>query len=367
MSKDQRPTVLIIDDSPIDISFLFSTLSKTYSVLIANNGTMGLEAAEAKQPDVILLDVSMPELDGYQTCRQLKQNPKTQTIDVIFVSAHDTTEEKMSGYDAGGSDYIVKPASPDELLQKVRLAVENKKLRESILKDKDNAFSTAHSALTSAGELAVVIDFFRDLSVVSSVSELSNTIVHALEKFNLISTVKVSFSKGDVFTALQNPVSPLEKEILNRLVSDGKTLEYENRVGLSKGNISILAKNMPEDDVELHDRYRGYIATFAEAADRVINELEAEFNLSALLSEAQQAMVESSQQHSHYKTATHAIMDNVLMDIQKAFDDWGLTESQEKVLLQIVNKSTDEFLHYYEDSLKTDHKMKGILDKLCAL
>lgn len=70
MTKKNQSTVLIIDDSPIDISFLFSTLSKSYSVIIANNGAMGLEAAEKKQPDVILLDVSMPELNGYETCQQ---------------------------------------------------------------------------------------------------------------------------------------------------------------------------------------------------------------------------------------------------------------------------------------------------------
>ncbi len=366
MTKKNQSTVLIIDDSPIDISFLFSTLSKNYSVIIANNGAMGLEAAEKKQPDVILLDVSMPELNGYETCQQLKQNPATQDIDVIFVSAHDTTEEKISGYNAGGSDYIVKPASPDVLLQKVRLAVENKKLRDSILKDKANAFTTAHTALNSAGELAVVIDYLKDTSTVGSISELANAMVGALEKFSLMSTVKISFSKGDVFASSQNPVSPLEKEILNRLASNGKTKEYENRAIFNLGNVSVLAKNMPDND-DIKKRYQDYITTFADTANKIVAALESDLKLSTLIADAQQAIFETSHQQSSYKTVTHNIMDNLLLDIQKAFDDWGLTESQETLLLKIINKSAQDFIHHYEEGMKTDDKVKEVIDKLCAL
>ena len=92
MSLDKK-RVLIVDDSPEDIQIVMENLKDKYAILVATNGLKGLEIASADpKPDVILMDVMMPEMNGYEVCQKLKGNSDTQNIDVIFVSAHDTVE-----------------------------------------------------------------------------------------------------------------------------------------------------------------------------------------------------------------------------------------------------------------------------------
>lgn len=145
-----------------------------------------------------------------------------------------------------------------------------------------------------------------------------------------------------------------------------KTKQYENRVIFNLGNVSVLAKNMPDND-DIKKRYQDYITTFADTANKIVAALESDLKLSTLIADAQQAIFETSHQQSSYKTVTHNIMDNLLLDIQKAFDDWGLTESQETLLLEIINKSTQDFIHHHEEGMKTDDKVKEVIDKLCTL
>src|SRR3990167_3842 len=106
----RKPTLLVIDDSPVEIQLIIENLKHNYAIQVATSGEKALQKLGSDLiPDLILLDVHMPGLDGYDTCRRIKSNPTTQDIDVIFVSAHDTTEEKMAGYDACASDYVIKP------------------------------------------------------------------------------------------------------------------------------------------------------------------------------------------------------------------------------------------------------------------
>jgi response regulator RpfG family c-di-GMP phosphodiesterase len=111
MSK-LKPTILIVDDEPTNIEILSETLRTEYEILVATNGAEALHVASHQMPDLILLDVIMPELDGYEVCVQLKTNPRTKSIPVIFITAmsEETNEEK--GLNAGAIDYITKPISP---------------------------------------------------------------------------------------------------------------------------------------------------------------------------------------------------------------------------------------------------------------
>ena len=131
MSSDKRK-ILVVDDSAEDIHFLLENLKHDYAVIAATNGEKALEMASGEaSPDVILMDVEMPGMNGYETCRLIKNTDATRNIDVIFVSAHDSTEEKLAGYDAGASDYLIKPVSPAELLNKVKLAIKNREIQSS--------------------------------------------------------------------------------------------------------------------------------------------------------------------------------------------------------------------------------------------
>ncbi|MBF0452697.1 MAG: response regulator [Candidatus Magnetomorum sp.] len=116
MQAKNLPKILIVDDEPINIDILREALKTKYRLIVATRGEQALTLAETKQPDLILMDIMMPGMDGYETCDKLKENQETCHIPVIFISALNEVEDKSIGYDMGGSDYITKPFEMSDVL-----------------------------------------------------------------------------------------------------------------------------------------------------------------------------------------------------------------------------------------------------------
>lgn len=114
-------TILIADDDPIGIAILKKILGQTYRVATATTGEEALQLAVEIQPDMILLDIMMPGIDGYETCRQMRAHLTLRYTKILMVSAKDTTAERLQGYAMGADDYITKPVEKEELLAKVRV------------------------------------------------------------------------------------------------------------------------------------------------------------------------------------------------------------------------------------------------------
>ena len=121
MTPLTKQTVLVVDDTPENIQILNGVLRPYYKVKAAPSGEKALKIAQSTtQPDIILLDIMMPEMDGYEVCRRLKANPATQKIPLIFVTAMSQTEDEKKGLDLGAVDYITKPINPAIVLARVR-------------------------------------------------------------------------------------------------------------------------------------------------------------------------------------------------------------------------------------------------------
>jgi putative two-component system response regulator len=130
-AEDLRQTILIVDDTPENLTVLGELLQPTYHVRAANSGRRALQIADAEpRPDLILLDVMMPDMDGFAVLDQLRQSPHTSDIPVIFVTAMDGTEDEERGLDLGAMDYITKPLRPSIVLARVNIQLELKKARD---------------------------------------------------------------------------------------------------------------------------------------------------------------------------------------------------------------------------------------------
>jgi signal transduction histidine kinase len=129
MTRDKQ-TILIIEDTPANIEILSEILGDDYDIIFATNGEDGLILAADEAPDIILLDVMMPEMDGYEVCIRLKEKPETCNIPVIFVTAMGQEEDETRGLDLGAIDYITKPISPPVVKARVRNQLELKKYRD---------------------------------------------------------------------------------------------------------------------------------------------------------------------------------------------------------------------------------------------
>ena len=133
----ERPTVLVVDDTPDNLALVSTLLKDAYNVKVAVNGEKALRIASAeKPPDLILLDIMMPQMDGYEVCRRLKALPATRDIPVIFVTARADEEDERIGLELGAADYITKPISPAILMARVKAQL-TLKASADFLRDKN--------------------------------------------------------------------------------------------------------------------------------------------------------------------------------------------------------------------------------------
>ena len=130
--------VLIIDDQPVNIKIIAKRLAVSgYEVLTATNGMDGIRLARESAPDVILLDIMMPEMDGYEVINRLKQEPETSGIPIALLTSLDSTKDKVRGLDAGADDFLTKPVNQIELIARIRSLTKLKRLQEEIRKAGD--------------------------------------------------------------------------------------------------------------------------------------------------------------------------------------------------------------------------------------
>ena len=170
MSSVEKPTILIVDDTPDNITLLCSLLGDRYRNKVATNGPKALKIAEAKpHPDLILLDIMMPDMDGYEVCEILKTNAQTKDIPVIFLTAKTQEADETKGFELGAVDYITKPISPPILLARVqthlalqearsRLSRQNEILEEQVLERTHRLDNLQNAILVALASLAETRD-----------------------------------------------------------------------------------------------------------------------------------------------------------------------------------------------------------------
>jgi two-component system sensor histidine kinase/response regulator len=174
MKKNSTANILIVDDNIKNLQVLGNALySSGYLISVAKSGKQALQLIEKNLPDLILLDIMMPEMDGYETCKQLKASPSTAQIPVIFLTAKNETEDLIRGFQSGGVDYITKPFNREELLVRVKTHIELKKSRETILEQskqlqklnaaKDKLFAViSHDLRDPIGTLEASLKILKD-------------------------------------------------------------------------------------------------------------------------------------------------------------------------------------------------------------
>jgi CheY-like chemotaxis protein len=132
--RTARPSILVVDDEPINIDLLLDTFALDYEVFAATDGKTALETAERERPDLILLDVMMPGIDGYEVCRRLKGNRETQNIPVIFITALNEGADELRGLELGARDFLSKPIDPLSVKARVSNQVKLKQAQDKLVR-----------------------------------------------------------------------------------------------------------------------------------------------------------------------------------------------------------------------------------------
>jgi two-component system sensor histidine kinase/response regulator len=166
-----RPTLLIVDDEIINIDILIEALGEDYAVQVATDGPDALESVRKTSPDLILLDVMMPGMDGFEVCRRLKDDPAARDIPIIFLTALNETANKVMGFSAGGVDYVTKPFQLREIYARVETHLELRRQKRELQQsyDKLRKLETLRDSLVHM----IVHDMRSPLSVILGNLELA--------------------------------------------------------------------------------------------------------------------------------------------------------------------------------------------------
>ncbi len=160
--------ILAVDDTPASLRLLTDILhGEGYTVRSAINGELALRAAVAQAPQLILLDISMPDMDGFEVCRRIKQESQLRDVPIIFVSALSDTQDKLKGFEFGGVDYVTKPYQREELLARVRTHLELRRLRnhlEDVVEQRTRSLKESEARLKQS--------LFETVAVISAMVEL---------------------------------------------------------------------------------------------------------------------------------------------------------------------------------------------------
>jgi signal transduction histidine kinase len=258
--------ILLVDDSPDMLRFLVDQLSDAYNISLAGNGEEGLARAKSEHPDLILSDIVMPVKDGYQLCRELKEDPQTSTIPIILLTAKGSLSDKIEGLEQGADDYLTKPFSQEELrvrvvslLQKRRLQKEisdrNQRLEEQtqVLAQKNAEIEAARRVLEAKAEALARSNV--DLSAFSySVSHDLQAPLRAIEGF---AGILVEEHAGrmdpdglqylDVIRRNIKQMNQLIEDLLNfsRLGQQNLTAQAVDMDGLARSVVDELKFAMP--------------------------------------------------------------------------------------------------------------------------
>lgn len=366
--------VFVVDDDAIILDVLRATLAAECELHTFASAEACLGALVDVKPDLFLLDVSMPVMDGYALCRQLKDDWDTQDIPVVFISASDNNETRMLCYEAGGDDFIQKPFDPAELLSKLgvagRILAEKKALREQA----GYAQQTAMAAMVSMGELGVVLQFLSKSFACNTLDELAAALLDAMQQYDLQAAVQMRIG-DEVLTLSHNGRNvPLEVSVLNHVRESGRIFQFKSRCVFNYGQVTLLVKNMPLEDAERCGRIRDNGALLAEGADARLRAIETE-----MLAARRRAGIESALPRlystldgvqANYRRNCFELT-QVMIDFQeqlaKAFISLGLMERQEEQLSSMANDFVTRLVGTQDASLEIVGHLEALAEDLKVL
>lgn len=225
--------LLVIEDSPLVQLLLNEIFRAEYELEFQNNGLDGLTAAQSGHPDLILLDIHLPEMDGYEVCRILKRDDTTRRVPIIFITSLDSEAEKVRGFEAGADDYVVKPFYPRELRARVK----------------------AHLALHKAKKQALRLErltVFKEMAVAIS-HEFNNSLTAVYAYLHLLEAemVDASVLAQESLEGINHEFRRL-REITNRLTnaSNAENTKYNDEINMIDLQKIQIARDSNVDDAD---------------------------------------------------------------------------------------------------------------------
>lgn len=266
--------VLAIDDDKLVHKIIEDALAESCKLIRAKNGDEGLRLALKYQPDIILLDVEMPGMNGFEVCEKLKKASQTKEIPVMFLSSRTDISERMRGYNSGAADYIVKPFNREELLARINVLDDYRQVSQRLKQDMEQAQITAEIAMTDSGDMGRIMRYVGQSYHAHDLESLSSFFFEFFVPLQLEVAVAFWHKQGEAFKSAEGAIQPIEQELLEQNREGSRFVDFGRRTIINYPKVSLLIKNMPTEDPGMYGRYKDLLPHILEATNAKIQDME---------------------------------------------------------------------------------------------
>jgi len=364
MSERQR--IAIVEDNRPQRVLLSKLLSADYDILEFPSGEEFLLASPVV--DAILLDIDMPGIDGYETCRRMRQQAQYEDTPVIFVSAHDTPEERVAAYEAGGDHFLTKPIAASELKIKIESVLAHSAEFHNLRAQSSMAQQMAFTAISGMGDLGVIIEFQRRAASCKDYNSLIHYVVEALSAWNLRGMVQIRGKNSTINLGTDAVISPLQASVMETMRDMGRIFEMKSRAVVNYTHVSILIQNLPTEDTDKLGRLRDNLTLLGEAADICIANMDTSNlrkqqisylgnTVAELTNMMQQAAVRDAKNRNAIQKQSMEMLDGLLL----AFNNLGLTSIQSEYIGNLLHDGIDEMTLAFDEASTIQRDFTDIL------
>lgn len=372
MDNDYR--IFVVDDDNTARLLLDAMLGDTYVVECFPDAEACLSRLREQRPDLFLLDIGLPGIDGYELCRRLKATPDTAPIPVVFLSGHDSPDDILAGYDAGGQDYVVKPFDVVGLHHKIenlrRIELEKRALAEQA----HSADELASLVMANLDEYAVLIKFLRTLNESDTPEAIVAAVLSMLAANRLEGAVQIRLREYEKTFSRTGENWPLEVAVMNHVRTLDRIFEFQQRAAYNFERITLLVTNMPVEDAELCGRIRDNLAIAVESADAKLAALQSfddnatlRGEIDSLLTGIEATVANYGKRYDAARYQGSVFTSQFLDDLLAAFAHLGMSAQQEEEILELVRRRSEQLIDIYDIAGETRVTLEGFGIRLSGI
>ncbi len=363
--------IAVVEDDRTTRLLLQSSLGSHYALHVVESAEELLALPDRGGAQLFLLDVGLPGMDGLELCRALKSDPATAQAPVMFLSGHDTSEEILAGYEAGGQDYIVKPFDVASLRHKIENLQRIQAQQEILAEQVRNADELTTQVLASLDEYAVLIKFLRTLNECETPDDLIQASLSALQGFNLEGAVQIRMQGSEKTCSAYGENWPLEVAVINHIRTLDRIFEHKHLAAFNFDNITMLVTNMPRHEFELCGRIRDHLAIAMESANAKIRAMQSFMEnswmrgeIGQILQDIGRALQELAQKYQDARYQETIYTAHFIDEITSTFAEVGMSQQQEDVLLESVRSHIKTFVDLYDIAPHTQGTLQVLTQRM---
>ena len=366
--------IIVVEDDRISQKYIRRALEGTVEISIAGSMAEGLQFIEERRPDVLILDVELPDGTGYDICAGIRAQTEFKYLPILFISGHASLEERIKGYEVGGDDYITKPFDSKELTAKVKALLRQQEHKHALQSQFSSAQATAMESLTGASEMGLIVQFVERTYSISNYDQLANAMFDVLNRMGLNCLLMFQTDNEKLCFTSEGDPKPLEEELIKRLASEGRFFDFGVRTQVNYPAISCLVKNMPIEEQAKYGRYKDLLPPILACANQKVLQIEMELLLqdhtmrfSASFANIRTTLNEVASQMKEGQESGSSLLQSLLTSLDEQLPTMGLDDDQEKFLLDSVEEKVNEAIacvKHYETTQGTFDSLITLLQHL---